>query len=109
MLTPLQAYDKALKEGPSDDTRKAVLFNSVYAYRYAYYIDKRPTEDTRNAILSNSYYAYYYAIDIDKVIFADDDYIHYFIDLYNIGMKHINENKCNTGFMAFNILYLDVL
>ena len=83
MLTPEKAYDKALKEGPSDDTRKAVL--------------------------SNSRCAYYYARDIDKVIFGDNYNIHYFIDLHNIGMRYIRKEKFDTGIMALNILYLDVL
>ena len=65
-MTPGEAYEKARREGPSDETRNSVLSSSWYAYMYANYVDKCPRDDTRNAVLSDSYSAYMYAEDIDK-------------------------------------------
>jgi len=65
-MTPKRAYLKALKDGPSDKTRKVVCKSPLYAYEYALKVDLGPHDDTREAACKDAQNAYEYARDIDR-------------------------------------------
>ena len=65
-MTPEKAYEYALKNGPSEETRKIACKDPKFAYWYAEDVDKCPGENTRNAACKNPYYAYHYARDVDQ-------------------------------------------
>lgn len=65
-MTLEDVFRIAMRDGPSPATRNAVLKDPVYAFFYAYSVDRCPREDTRNAVLGSPTYAFYYAADVDK-------------------------------------------
>lgn len=65
-MTPLQAYQNALTEGPSDETRVIACEDEDFAYMYALIVDKGPREDTRKAACRGAVTAYLYALMVDK-------------------------------------------
>ena len=62
---PEQAYDRALREGPSDETRAAARGRPEWAYLYAHNVDRGPRDDTRAAVGGKPKWAYHYARDVD--------------------------------------------
>ena len=65
-MTPEEAYQLALKYGPSDYTREIACQDPECAYNYALDIDKIPRDDTREAACEDPWCAYHYALKIDK-------------------------------------------
>jgi hypothetical protein len=65
-MTPREAYNEALTEGPSDGTRETACQDPYYAYDYARYVDRVPRDDTRAAACRDPEYAYWYARDVDQ-------------------------------------------
>jgi hypothetical protein len=61
-----QAYFIALKNGPSDETRRIACEVYYFAYFYALDVDKGPCDDTRQAACKDPSYAYWYAQSVDK-------------------------------------------
>lgn len=60
------AYQQALADGPSDETRFACLSQPDCAYLYARDVDKSPRADTRKASAVDRDCAYLYARDVDN-------------------------------------------
>ena len=83
-MTPNAAYNKALKEGPSNITRKAVLFH----------------------------YTYLYAKNVDKVIYRIyDDHDTYITTLKHcyLWKKYIKRHNIPIKFNLINLLNINIL
>ena len=61
-----RAYEKALENGPSDDTRKYACLSPEYACKYAFEVDEEPREDTREAACKEPLWAFAYAMFVDE-------------------------------------------
>jgi hypothetical protein len=61
------AYEYALKNGPSEETRKIVCEAPIYAYHYAINIDKGFHEDTWEAV-ENTMWGKYYKEFINSIM-----------------------------------------
>jgi len=64
-MIPKEAYELAIKEGPSDNTRKTACESSWYSYLYAKEIDKGPNDTTRTGAYKDPDCAYLYSVNID--------------------------------------------
>ena len=64
-MTPRDAYLKAQRAGPSDDTRAAACAEPASAYRYASNVDRVPRDDTRAAACADPMSANQYARNVD--------------------------------------------
>ena len=64
-MTPIAAYKKALRDGPSDDTRTAACADPDWASQYAIHVDKAPRDDTRAAACADPMSANQYARNVD--------------------------------------------
>lgn len=71
-MTPLEAYEKALAEGPSDETRRiswGCFGNEMWeigpAIWYAIDVDQGPRDDTRIEACKNAKSAFLYANQVD--------------------------------------------
>ena len=49
-MTPEEAYNYALKYGPSDETRRIACEDPKYAYYYATEVDKELKDETWDAV-----------------------------------------------------------
>ena len=63
---PEEAYEYAVCNGSSEESRLAACKDSKYAFWYAEHVDKCPRDETRKGACKDPIYAYCYADDIDK-------------------------------------------
>ena len=65
-MSPKEACEYARECGPSNETREIACESPVWAYIYAWIIDRNPRNETREAASKNSKYAYFYALNVDQ-------------------------------------------